>query len=124
MPSKCLNEMLRQCDTSTVKAERQSDFRVRELIWTPRINAELSEEPGEPSSGAGAFLRAVATATCLPAHMNSEGQANTETLENVTNVVVVFVLVRRNRRGRCRCMRPRSVEQLPRRGRLAPNAHQ
>ena len=64
------------------------------------------------SSAAGVFLRAVTTATCLPAPMNSEGQASAEILRNVTNVVVVIVLVRRNRRGRCRCMRPR-FEQLP-----------
>jgi hypothetical protein len=44
----CLNELLRQCDTSTIKTGRQPHSRVLALIPTPRINAELSEEPGEP----------------------------------------------------------------------------
>jgi hypothetical protein len=98
----CLIELLRQCDTSTIKTGRQPHSRGRALIPTPRINAELSEELGEPIFRRRRVLRAVTTATCLPAPMNSKGQASTETLRNVTNVVVVFVLVRRNRRGRCR----------------------
>jgi hypothetical protein len=44
----CLNELLRQCDTSTIKTGGQPHSRVLALIPTPRINAELSEEPGEP----------------------------------------------------------------------------
>jgi len=40
----CLSELLRQCDTSTIKTRRQPHSRVRHLIPTPRINAELSEE--------------------------------------------------------------------------------
>jgi hypothetical protein len=46
---KCLNELLRQCDTPTVKTGRQPHSRVCALIPTPRINAELSEEPVERS---------------------------------------------------------------------------
>jgi hypothetical protein len=40
----CLSELLRQCDTSTIKTRGQPHSKVRHLIPTPRINAELSEE--------------------------------------------------------------------------------
>src|ERR1700680_2642473 len=62
----------------------------------PVLTLNSRRNRGSLSSAAGVFLRAVTTATCLPAPMNSEGQASAEILRNVTNVVVVIVLVVRS----------------------------
>jgi hypothetical protein len=51
----CLNELLRQCDTSAMKIGRQPHSKVRAVVPTPRTNAELSEEPVEGPAAAASF---------------------------------------------------------------------
>jgi hypothetical protein len=70
-----LNELLRQCDTSTIKSGRQRDSKDFALISTPVLTLNCRRNRSSPSFAAGVFLRVVTTATCLPAPMNSEGQS-------------------------------------------------